>query len=90
MTALNLKPDSIHAHMVAIRMLLQDLQPKSAQHLLDRALVMDPNVKQIKTLKAVQIRILRMSRQAENRPLNWLARKFNRRISNAAGENENS
>jgi Flp pilus assembly protein TadD len=81
-------PESVDARLLAVRMHLADLQPGRAQHELDAAMTLDPNRRQIRGMKQLQLRIGRMTRQADRKPLHWLHRRFNRRIANVKGEQE--
>lgn len=84
--ALQVAPRSVPAHILLVRMLLADLQPRAAQEMLDATLQLDPDPEQLQQLKHLQQQILSTSRQAETNPLDWMTRKFNRRLANVAGE----
>jgi tetratricopeptide (TPR) repeat protein len=88
MQALELAPKSIKAFLFAVHMQLGDLQALKAQELLDKILDLNPNLQQLKRMKALQARILHMRRQAEHEPAKWLARRLNWRLKNAAAEDE--
>jgi len=79
-------PQSVPAHLLAVRMMLEDLQPRKAQEILDQILELDPGTQHLQQLKSLQHQILAVSNQAERRPLNWITRKFNRRRANVAAE----
>lgn len=79
-------PQSIPAHLLAVRMMLADLQPRKAQEMLDLTLELDPGTQHLQQLKSLQQQILAVSNQAERRPLDWITRKFNRRLANVAAE----
>jgi len=83
-------PQSIPAHLLVLRMMLADLQPNKAQEMLDATLELDPSSQQLQQLKSLQQQILATSRQAELRPLDWITRKFNRRLANVANEEPDS
>jgi len=83
-------PQSIAAHLLVVRMMLADLQPRKAQEMLDATLELDPSSQQLQQLKSLQQQILATSRQAELQPLDWIMRKFNRRLANVASEEPDS
>jgi len=86
--ALDANPKSMLAHILTVRMLLADLQPGKAQEVLDSALDLEPGEQQLRHLKSLQLQILSVAKQADQNPLNWLTRKYNRRLANVAGEEE--
>lgn len=90
MAARAVAPQSIPAHILIVRMLLADLQPGRAQEFLDAAVDLDPDPAQLRQLTALQKQILAVSQSAERKPLDWIARKFNRRRANVAGEDPES
>ena len=85
-TAVKVNPASIDLRLVLGRVHLANLQPAQAQRQLDAAMALDPDLPQIERLKKMQQRINSMKRSAEHRPLDWLVRKFNRRIADNARE----
>jgi len=83
-------PQSVPAHLLTVRMLLEDLQTGKAQEALEAALELEPDTQDLQQLKVLQQQILAASRQAEQKPLDWITRKFNRRLANVAGEDPDS
>jgi tetratricopeptide (TPR) repeat protein len=77
-------PQSVPAHLLTVRMLLADLQPGKAQKILDAILDLEPNSNQLQQLKSLQQQVHVVSRQVEQRPLDWIVRKFNRRLADVA------
>ena len=79
-------PQSPSAHILTVRMLLADLQPAKAQEALDASLQLHLETPELEQLKVLQRQILATSRRAEQKPLDWFTKKFNRRRANVAGE----
>ena len=84
--AREMAPQSVSAHVLAVRMLLGDLQTARAQEVLDETLALPLDAQELRQLKLLQKQILAAARQAERNPFDWVARKFNRRVGNVAGE----
>lgn len=84
--AVQVAPASITARLLAVRMMLANLQLEQAQEMLDLALELDPDPQQLQQLKSLQQQILATSRQAEQKPLDWITRRFNRRLANVKSE----
>ena len=86
MGALASAPGSVTARILAVRMMLADLQPRKAQSMLDSILALEPGDQELGHVKFLQAQIVNMIHQAENDPLRWLSRKLKSRLSNVAGE----
>ena len=90
MKAIKIAPESVMARLLTVRMLLADLQPARAQKVLDSTLALDPDHQQLRQMKSLQAQILNMTRQSEHDPINWLSRKLEKRLSNVAGEDQDT
>jgi predicted Zn-dependent protease len=86
MTAVDMRPKSVEFRLMAAQSLLSDLKPEKAQQQIDTALELDPELRSLQKMIRLQHRINRMKFRAEQNPLDWATRQFNRRISNVAKE----
>ena len=75
--------------LVVAQSLLSDLKPKNAQQHIDAALELEPELRNLQKMKRLQLRINRMQFKAEQNPLDWATKQFNRRLANVAKEERN-
>jgi len=86
--ALRENPDSAELYLLSALVRLENLHPGEAQKAIDAALRCAPGIEQLQRMKVLQRRVNAMLRTAEEQPLDWLKRKFNRRIAKATEERE--
>ena len=86
--ALQENPHRAELYLLSALVHLENLHPAEAQQAIGAAMKCDPEIEQLQRMKALQRRINAMLRKAEKQPVDWLMRKFNRRIARAAEERE--
>ena len=81
-------PDAAELYLLSALVHLENLHPGKAHKAINAAMQRAPGIEQLQRMKALQRRTNALLRMAEEQPLHWLKRKFNRRIARAAEERE--